>query len=199
MSQIDKVLDYWFGSSPDDTVVSRKKSQLWWVKCNETDEEMGKRFASLVQAAAAGDLDDWAESSRGRLALIVLLDQFPRKIYRNTPAAFASDDKALGLTLEAIELGLDRELRPIERVFLYLPLEHSELLENQDRCVAVMESLVSDVPAERREIFSGYVGYAVAHRRIVERFGRFPHRNKILGRESTSEEEGFLTTPGSSF
>src|SRR5690606_32287203 len=139
------------------------------------------------------------ETPQGRLALIILLDQFPRNMYRETPQAFAFDAKARALTLEGLQAGDDQALRPIERVFFYLPLEHAEDLALQHRCVELFETLAASLPEETRKSFDGFTDFARKHRVIVERFGRFPHRNAILGRESTDEEIAFLRTPGSSF
>ena len=149
--------------------------------------------------ASDGKLDDWTATPRDQLALILVLDQFSRNIFRDTRQAFACDDKALGLTLMALEEEMDRHLRPIERIFLYLPLEHSESLEHQRRCVKLMEALEREVPEDWRATFESFTRYAVAHCDVIKRFGRFPHRNVILDRESTPEELEFLTTPGSSF
>ena len=135
----------------------------------------------------------------GRLALVLLTDQFPRSIYRGTPAAFAFDAIARSLCLESLADGSDRALRPIERVFLYLPFEHSESLTDQDRAVELFRALAADVEPRLTPPFEDYLDYALRHRAIVERFGRFPHRNAILARPSTPAEIAFLEEPGSSF
>ena len=131
--------------------------------------------------------------------MIILADQFSRNMYRDTPRAFENDALALSWCKGGLESGVDRELRPIERVFLYMPLEHSESVEDQHRSVTMFTELAQSVPAQQRKLFDGYIDYAVRHRDIVQRFGRFPHRNAILGRESTEEEVAFLQQPGSSF
>jgi uncharacterized protein (DUF924 family) len=133
------------------------------------------------------------------LALILLLDQLPRAIHRATPEAFAQDSKALKVAEQGLESGADRLLRPIERLFVYLPFEHSEDMADQDRSVQLFRDLAASVPENHRETFAGFVDYAVKHREVITRFGRFPHRNLILGRESTPEEKAFLEQPGSSF
>ena len=199
MNPQQDVLDFWFGNDPDDDQVPEQKWQFWWTRKDETDQVIEQQFGELVAAASLGELDGWAGTPRGLLALILVLDQFPRNIFRDTPEAFATDRKALGLTLAALEQEVDRQLRPIERIFLYLPLEHSESLEHQQRCVELMESLEREVPEAWRKTFEGFTSYAVAHYDIMKRFGRFPHRNAILDRESTPEELEFLETPGSSF
>ena len=131
--------------------------------------------------------------------MIILADQFSRNMYRDTPRAFFSDPKARTWCKAGLENGADRTLRPIERIFFYLPMEHSESLDDQVRSVALCKELAESVPDAHRELFDGYLNYAVRHCEIVERFGRFPHRNAILGRESTDEEIAFLAKPGSSF
>ena len=196
---IDTFLDFWFGTDPDDAVVAQAQASLWWSKNKLTDDEIRSRFEDRVRAAAQGELDPWAATARGRLALILLLDQLPRNIYRETAQAFRHDGKALALSLEGLDLGKDRQLRPIQRVFFYLPLEHSECLAHQERSLACFSDLVATVPAEQKSIFEEYLNFAVRHRDIIARFGRFPHRNKILGRASTAEESAFLAEPGSSF
>lgn len=196
---IEEILSYWFGDHPDDGEVAKQKSKLWWEHDPELDRELSDRFGSLVEQAAEGALDSWADTAQGRLALILLLDQLPRAIYRDTPRAFATDGKALSLTRVGLQQKADHQLRPIERVFFLLPLEHSEDLEAQQLSVRRFLELESEVTPPLRVAFGNFVDYAVRHRDIIERYGRFPHRNSILGRESTAEEEAFLQEPGSSF
>jgi len=131
--------------------------------------------------------------------LILLTDQFPRNMYRDSPQAFAYDAKALAWCLEGLKQQFDRHLRPIERVFFYLPLEHAESLEHQERSVEKFRELLDEADERRKNVFAEYLDLAVRHRNIIARFGRFPHRNRILGRESTGEELAFLKEPGSSF
>ncbi|HEY7715600.1 MAG TPA: DUF924 family protein [Candidatus Binatia bacterium] len=196
---IEEVLNFWFGTNADDAVVAAEQAALWWSKNQETDDDIRSRFEHHIRAAARRELDPWASTAHGRLALIILLDQFPRNVYRETAQAFSYDQKALALSLEGIARGTDWELRAIERVFIYLPLEHSESLAHQERSVRYFSDLVACVPAEQKSFFDEYLNYAIRHRDIIARFGRFPHRNKILGRESTTEELAFLAKPGSSF
>jgi uncharacterized protein (DUF924 family) len=193
------VLDFWFGPASGDTVTAQTQQKLWWSKNAAVDADIRGRFEALVETAATGTLDDWAQDAHGRLALILLFDQFPRNIYRETPRAFSHDQLASRLALGGIATGTDRELRAIERVFFYLPLEHSESAELQERSVALFTALAAGVPEADRKTFAGYVDYAVRHRDVIHRFGRFPHRNHILGRDSTPEETAFLKQPGSSF
>ncbi|HEY0844597.1 MAG TPA: DUF924 family protein [Noviherbaspirillum sp.] len=191
----DSIRDFWFGASQDDATVAAEQSSLWWTKHPDTDRRIRERFEPWLQKAAAGELDHWAAMPRGRLALILLTDQFPRNMYRNTPQAFAFDALARRWCMEGLRDGADRQLRPIERVFFYLPLEHAESLEDQERAVSLFRALAEQAGPG----FDGYLNYAIRHRDVIARFGRFPHRNRILGRVSTPEEAAFLTEPGSSF
>lgn len=190
------VLDFWFGTSVDDTATAQARGRLWWSKDAEVDADMRRRFTALVEAAAGGSHDDWAATARGQLALILLFDQFPRNIFRDTPQAFAFDARALQLAQDLLASGGDRRLQRIERVFCYLPLEHAESIAMQERSVELFTALAAEQPEGP---FAGYLDYARRHRDVVARFGRFPHRNRILGRASTPEELEFLKQPGSSF
>jgi uncharacterized protein (DUF924 family) len=199
METPDTIRSYWFGTSHDDSVVAEQRSKLWWSKDPQADHEIRQRFEEYVVRAAAGELAAWLATATGRLALILLTDQFTRNIYRDTSKAFERDGLARGWCLEGLQDGVDELLRPIERVFFYLPLEHSESLPDQDRSVALYQQLADSVDPKLGPMFDGYVEYAVRHREIIERFGRFPHRNQILGRVSSAEETAFLEEPGSSF
>ncbi|MET0691297.1 MAG: DUF924 family protein [Candidatus Binatia bacterium] len=196
---IECILDFWFGTHLDDAVIAKEQAELWWSKNRETDDKISRRFEASVRAAAAGELNAWRATARGRLAFIILTDQFPRNIYRDTARAFSCDSKALTWCLEGLHGRSDRELRPIERVFFYLPLEHAESREHQAKSVECLTELVASVPMEQRSTFEEYLNFAMRHRDIIDRFGRFPHRNNILGRESTAEELAFLTERGSGF
>lgn len=199
MEDASSVRRFWFGDDPDDAAVAQERASLWWSKSPETDAEIRERFQPLVGAAARGELDAWRSRPEGRLSLILLTDQLPRNIFRDTPEAFASDPVARALCSEGLAAGDDRQLRAIERVFFYLPLEHSEDLEDQRRSVRLFRELAEEVRPEWRKAFEGFLDFAVRHHDIVERFGRFPHRNTILGRTPTREELEFLEQPGSSF
>ncbi|MFO1336714.1 MAG: DUF924 family protein [Burkholderiaceae bacterium] len=194
------VLRFWFGDEPARAATSTACARLWWSKQPAVDDEMRERFGAWVDQAEAGVLDGWAATGEGRLALILLADQFTRNTRRGSPTAFALDPLARRWCLDGLEARAFDGLLPIQRVFAYLPLEHSESLDHQDRCVALMQGLRDEVaePAERK-VFEGYADYAERHREIIRRFGRFPHRNAVLGRASTAEEAAFLQTPGSSF
>ncbi len=175
------VLEFWF---------SDRVRQRWWVKDPAFDEEIREHFEGLHRRALAGELEPWAADPEGALALVIVLDQFPRNMFRGSPEAFASDSAARAVTDAALAAGHHHALADEDRrLFLYLPLEHSEQLADQDRCCELMREFAA---AQLHE-------FAKKHRDIVARFGRFPHRNEVLGRESTPEERVFLTQPGSSF
>lgn len=193
------VLRFWFGESTDATVVADQQAALWWSKNPTTDAQIRQRFEALVTAAAAGELASWRGSSGGWLALLILLDQFPRNMYRGTAAAFCHDASARQLCSEGLAAGIDQQLPAIQRVFFYLPLEHAEDPALQARSVALFRQLAAQQPPEHAALFAGFVDYAERHQEIVERFGRFPHRNAVLDRPSTPEEVEFLRQPGSSF
>ncbi len=186
-----KILEFWFGQPEQPGYGEPRK--IWFVKKPEFDREVRTCFMSDYEQAAAGKLDEWKNSPLSCLALILLLDQFPRNMFRGTVQAFATDSQALATAKYAIAQGYDRELLPVQRWFIYCPFEHSENLEDQDRAVALFRQL-SDDPDSAEAI-----DYAIRHREVIMRFGRFPHRNAILGRVSTPEEEAFLQQPGASF
>lgn len=191
MSQARKILDFWFG--PPVSASYGKPRQAWFIKNPEFDREMRTRFISDYEQAAAGNFDDWKNSPQNCLALILLLDQFPRNMFRGTSGAFATDWQALSAAQFAVAQGYDRQLLPVERWFIYLPFEHSENLEHQNQAVTLFEQLTDDPDS------ADAISYAIRHREVILRFGRFPHRNAILGRVSTPEEEAYLQQPGSSF
>lgn len=192
---IDGVLEFWFGRAESAREIAAQKSKQWWEKDAAVDAEIRARFAEMPDAIAAGAHAEWQTTARGTLALIICTDQFPRNLHRNSPNAFAHDALALQFAKQC-----DAEsLRPIERVFAYLPFEHSEVLAEQERSLKLFRALADDAPAGERELFENYFQFAQRHYDIVKRFGRFPHRNAALGRESTPEEVAFLREPGSSF
>jgi uncharacterized protein (DUF924 family) len=180
-----QVLRFWFGSGGRD--------KRWFEKHEVFDREIRARFGALHEQAAAGELAEWADHSADCLALILLLDQFPRNMFRGTARAFASDPLALRIAQGAIAHGFDGGMQPLERMFMYLPFEHAEWLEMQEKGCQLTKAL-AQFP-ETEDVYR----YAVLHRDIIARFGRFPHRNALLARDSTPEEEDFLKGPGSSF
>lgn len=193
------VLDFWFGPPGSNAEIASRQGKLWFGKSAANDRAVIDRFADTLPAAASGRLDHWAATPRGRLALVIVLDQFPHHIHRDRPQAFATDPQALALSLAALDAGEDAQLSPIERVFLYLPLEHAESLALQARAVALFEALAAKAADDERSLFDNFLDYARKHLDVVARFGRFPHRNAILGRPSTPEEIEFLKQPGSRF
>jgi len=196
--QARDVLAFWFGPRSWTPQSLQRRFALWFGDPaqpglrSQTDEVIRSRFAALVRAAAAGALDAWESSPRRRLALILLLDQFPRSIHRGTAAAFATDPKALSLALTGMQLGADAVLDPVERIFFYMPLQHAESLEVQEESVAAYRRLRDETEPELRALFDGVSRYAGQHHDIVQRFGRFPHRNAVLGRDPTPEEQAWL-------
>ncbi|MEQ1590785.1 MAG: DUF924 family protein [Thiobacillaceae bacterium] len=193
------VLDYWFGAPGSAATIAARQSKLWFGKQPEKDRDISKRFTTTFNTAASGALDSWADLPRGRLALVILLDQFPHHIHRDTAQMFAQDSKSLAVSLEALTTGADRQLSMIERIFLYLPLEHAESVSMQDLSVAQYTQLVAEAAEPERKLFDGFLDYAHKHRDVIMRFGRFPHRNEILGRTSSQDEIEFLKQPGSRF
>ena len=191
MLQAKEILDFWFGQA-DEPDYGKPKA-FWFSKKPEFDEQIRTLFLKHYQKAAEGYLDDWIDFPNTCLALILLLDQFPRNIFRGTPEAFATDWEALSAAQHALAQGYDLELLPVQRWFLYLPFEHSENLDDQRRAVQLFQGLSDDPDSANR------IEYSIRHLKVIERFGRFPHRNAILGRFSTPEEEEFLKEPGSSF
>lgn len=200
METPDTIRGYWFGTALEDAAVTaRERAALWWSKNPEVDNEIRRRFEDCVTKAGSGELDQWASNPQDRLALILLTDQFPRSIYRDSARAFAFDTKALSLACDGIDAGFDVSLRPLEKVFFYLPLEHSESLADQQRSVGLFQKLFDEAGPDQKPTFAEYLDFAVRHRDIINRFGRFPHRNAALGRISTPEELSFLQRPGSGF
>lgn len=200
MNEIEQVLEFWFGSAGADGAIDPAKRKMWFGHSRKHDAEIRKRHAALHERACRGELDaEWTQSPRGRLALILILDQFSRHLHRGTAQAFAQDPVAQRLAVSGIERSVDRELLPAQRAFFYLPLEHAEDIELQRLCVRCFDGLAHTVAPARRKDYASFLDYATRHRDIIERFGRFPHRNKILGRASTPEEVEFLKQPGSSF
>jgi len=187
MLQPIDVLDFWFGDSDG------KQRPEWFRKSDAFDAQIRARFGELHAEAAAGGFTDWETEPRSALALLIVLDQFSRNLHRNDAKAFAQDARALRVAEAMLERGWHRALQPVERQFVYLPLEHAEDPTRQDRAVTLFEELEASPGME------GLAQWAGKHRVVIQRFGRFPHRNAALGRTSTPEEETFLQTPGSGF
>jgi uncharacterized protein (DUF924 family) len=187
-----EVLDCWFGApdSPD----HGKERKLWFKRDDAVDTMLRERFGDLIDAANAGELDAWQGSALGALALVIVLDQLSRNCHRNTARAFAADSKALRTAQRMIASGADRLLPgTLHRAFAYLPFEHDETLASQQESLRLFKQLAAEPGGD------GYYESALRHAKVIERFGRFPHRNVLLGRESSDEEIAFLREPGSSF
>ncbi len=191
MSLVDEILEFWFGQ-PDEADYGKQRS-FWFTKKPEFDQEVRTRFLTYYEQAVAGKLDYWKNLPRSCLALILLLDQFPRNMFRGTAQAFASDPQALSAAQHAVAKGYDQELLMVQRWFVYLPFEHSENLAHQRQSVKLFATLSDDPDND------AVLDYAIRHYWVIHRFGRFPHRNEILGRATTPEEAEFLKQPGSSF
>jgi len=193
------LLDWWFGDCESASEVAAQKGKLWFGKRDSQDLEARTRFEAWVEQALAGELTEWMQRPEGWLALVLLLDQLPRMIFRDTPKSYAGDLRAQKLVAQGIAADFDRQLRPIQRVFIYLVFEHSENLAVQNEGVSRYIELVAQQPEVDRALFAGYLDYAEKHQKVIAQFGRFPHRNGVLGRESTAEELVFLSKPGSRF
>lgn len=193
MSDPEEILSYWFPPGYDADVETLRQQNMHWFRGGpEVDEEITERFAPELEQARRGALDSWAHTPRGRLALIIVLDQFSRSVYRGTPMAYAQDPAAQRLALEGLEAGMDRDLMDAERLFFALPLGHSEDLALQERSVSLFEEEVANAPPHLRVWHEVNLYQAAGHRDVVRRFGRHPHRNEVLGRASTPEELEYL-------
>jgi uncharacterized protein (DUF924 family) len=186
-----QVLDFWFGAPGTETYGRQRKE--WFVKDEAFDARIRERFLGLHGRAHAGELKAWEADPDGLLALILVLDQFSRNMFRDTPRSFASDAAALACARKMVERGWDMDLAPVQRSFVYLPYEHTENLVTQDEALRLFKRVLED------SALADLPEWARKHREVIRRFGRFPHRNAILGRESTPEEEEFLRQPGSRF
>ncbi|MDX1299161.1 MAG: DUF924 family protein [Pseudomonas sp.] len=193
------LLDWWFGPGVTAAEVAASRTALWFAKQDQQDDQAREQFAGRVEQALAGQLQDWQREPQGWLATLLLLDQLPRMIFRDTPRAFAGDSLARPLALHGLALGWDQQLPAIRRVFVYLVLEHAEELALQNQAVQLFSSLHQQAATAERELFAGYLDYAERHQQVIARFGRFPHRNHILARPSSREESAFLREPGSRF
>jgi uncharacterized protein (DUF924 family) len=204
MDEARSVRDFWFGRLPLSADGLNRRILFWFGDESATlrqrrDEQIRVRFGTLVERAEKGELAAWADGPRRRLSLILLLDQFPRNIYRGSARAFACDSQALALALSGMQSGADAALNVVERIFFYSPLQHAESREVQEESVAAYRRLLAEAPEELHAPLKSVSRSAENHRAIIERFGRFPHRNRVLGRASTPEELEWLRTGGASF
>lgn len=190
--RISEILDFWFGVLPGADFFPHNKLDVWFARTPEIDRQMRNEYAQDLINVERGEYNYWRETPRGRLALILLLDQFPRHLYRNKPQSFVFDRMAKAIVLEGMQKGDDRELYPIERAFFYLPLEHSEEIYLQNLSINAYKQLLMESPEPIRLHMQDFYYSALLHHQQISRFGRFPHRNVILGRESTPEETVFL-------
>ena len=191
--EINTILDFWFGPLDEAGFAGPDRHELWFKKSATTDATLRERFGEQVEQALAGELDAWAESDRGLVALVLLLEQFTRNIYRDSPRAFAGDARALPLAQQCIARGHHQRLPAIHQVFLFMPLEHAEDPDLQEECVELFGELAAVTGSGEVQ---RSLQYAVAHRDVIRQFGRFPHRNAVLDRESTAEELEYLKTHG---
>ncbi len=195
----DRILQYWFGDDLNDVQKIEQRYKIWFKGRAADDEYIRENFEPLLHEALAGNLSHWRQQPRSALAEIIVCDQFPRNIYRGTADAFCGDKHALRRAQELIDAGGDMELPMIQRMFVYLPLEHAEDRDVQQECVNMFEMLVADCPPQFDRLMQGALKSVVEHAEIVRKFGRFPHRNEILGRESSARELKYLETDGRRF
>ena len=198
-NRIEDILQFWFGAFPTPYTSDPRKVEMWFKNGAAYDSEIFINFGVDYERAINGELDHWIDSYRGRLALIILLDQFSRHIHRGTASSFAQDKTAQALCIDGMGAGDDMKMHSIERSFFYLPLEHAEDIEKQDLSVKAYTRLVEDVPEQFRKPFEMTLDFARRHHFVIEKFGRFPELNEMLGRESTAEELAFIASGEYSF
>ena len=193
------VLRFWLGAYPLDEAAMPAMQSGWFRKSDAFDAQIARQFGPVIHAALAGQLDGWAARPDGRLALLIVLDQFTRNTFRGQPRSFAGDARALALALQGLQQGHDQAVPPMARIFCYLPLEHAEDPALQAQSVALFERLWQQATPAQQPFFAGTLDFARKHQSVVARFGRFPHRNAILGRASTVAEQAYLAQPGAGF
>lgn len=191
---VQAILTFWFGDPAVPNSEYGQQRKIWFRKDPSFDQQVRDRFLPVYGQARQGACDPWLEQPRSALALTILLDQFPRNIFRGTARCFEADPQALTTAKIALSYQHDRALLPVERMFLYLPFEHSENIEHQHQAVSLFEALVRSAPE-----LQSTLDYAYRHRDVIAQFGRFPHRNESLGRQSTAAESQFLQQPGARF
>jgi uncharacterized protein (DUF924 family) len=195
----DEILQCWFGAALHNAEAARARAKLWFGCSAEFDALLSQRFGDLPHRLLGGEFHEWARTPRSALARIIALDQFPRNLFRKDPQAFAFDAAAVAAALGAVESGYDTALHPLEAVFVYLPFEHAEDLGMQARAVKSFETLQTRAPQGLEALFASFTQYAHRHQRVIAEFGRFPHRNKVLGREPTPAEQAYLRAGGERF
>lgn len=196
---INRILHFWFGDHSSAHQIASEKTELWWSKNKQIDAQITDLFAATTTTAAEGKLTHWEKSPHGLLALILCTDQFPRNMHRDSSRAFAYDGIALQYAKTCINNGSAQQLLPIQQVFAYIPFEHSENLADQQTSITLYQTLADAAEGDEAKIFKNFLNFAHKHLEIIQRFGRFPHRNQVLSRHSTNEEQSFLKQPGSSF
>ena len=196
---INKIVAFWLGASLDGPEAALARRDWWYDGGASVDDEIRSRFGALVSRACKGALSDWQATANGALALIVLLDQFTRNIYRGTPAAYSGDRLAFEIVNRVIDRNIDQELHPVARIWLYHPFHHAEDVEEQHKGIALLNGLLQSAPGLWHPYIERSIRGWSRHRDIVARFGRFPHRNQVLGRMSTDKERAFLAADGQTF
>ncbi len=195
----ESLLEFWFPASPCSADELKQAGQLWFFPSAEQNADIKDRFQAAVARALAGDLDHWDTDERSRLALVLLLDQLTRCVYRGTADAFAGDAKALGLAQSSIDCIANSELSPVQLQFLFMPLQHSEDLVVQDQAVALYRDLAERSAGPEQQVLQTAAEYAQLHRDIIAQYGRFPYRNRVLGRHNTAAEEAYLASGAPTF
>ena len=194
------VLEFWFDDCAASPEAMQTRHELWFKKSDATDRLIAQRGVDVLARLASGEARKWADKGPAeRLAAIVALDQFTRNIFRTSGSAFENDALALELCKDGLDKGEDKVLSPVRRWFFYMPLEHSEDLADQERCVGLLKDLIKAVDDDHRPLYESALDYARKHREVVEKYGRFPHRNALLGRTSTAPEKDYLAKPGAGF
>lgn len=198
---VNTILEFWFGSVniSDNQQTAKQQAKLWWSKDDAVDKEIQHRFEPTLKALLTGHYSNWFETPQGRLAAIIVLDQFSRNMYRNSAHAFSQDSLALYWTLEGIRQGDDKKLSPLQKVFFYLPLEHCEQLSMQNLAIEKFEQLAANSYQGFADLAQGFLDFAHQHHAVISQFGRFPHRNALLSRTSSAEELEYLAKPGAGF
>jgi uncharacterized protein (DUF924 family) len=191
-NRAEEINKFWFGRVEETIIPSEHRARIWFGEDQETDVEIKNLFSKDLDLAIKGEYDNWQENPRGQLALILLLDQFSRHIYRDTPQAFAQDAKALTICMQGVSIETDHALSLIERVFYYFPLLHSENIHHQEQSIHAYQVLAELAFSETRVIYDSFLRFANHHYGVIQRFGRFPQRNRVLKRESTAEETIYL-------
>ncbi len=199
MAHPDDVLDFWFADSLESPAATEARTSFWFGSDPATDSLIWELYADVVADAGGGHYDDWLDTARGRLALIIVLDQFPRNIFRGTAEVYRYDPTVIRLAQAGVALGQLAGLSVPEQAFFLMPYQYAEDIGVQQAGVALMRAMVSQAPPAWRKTAAGFADFAVRHRDIVEHYGRFPHRNKVLGRSSTAAETRFLADGGETF